>query len=147
MKIEGEILINWEYTPPRNKKILHSLLPIILIGAWLAFSFFFGKWTKHLSSVWMMLLMLFIGFTMKGFKAQKYQLTTRGAYVFDPNKKDWKRLGYWDEFIDYERGDGYIKLKKERLFGGKYIYFNKESGDLFKIIEVVNENIFAHRNV
>ncbi len=147
MKIEGEILISWEYTPPKHKKMMQYLIPILLGIAWVASSFIFGKWAKYLKSGGMMLLMLLVGLAMKGFKAQKYQFTTRGVFVFDSGKKQWKRLGYWEEFIDYERGEGYIKLKKNGLFGVKSLYFNKDFGDFLKVLEIVNENIFKHRSI
>ena len=147
MKIEGEFLIRWEYTPPKYKKIIHSLLPGLLIVVWAAFSFLFNKWTKHLGSVWTVLLMFFVGFTMKKFKTQKYQLTTRGVFVFDPNKKRWNKLGYWEEFIDYERSENRIKLRKRGLFGEKNLYFNENFKNFLKVLETINENIFKHKTI
>ncbi len=147
VKIEGELLISWEYTPPKYKKTIRSLLPSLLIIAWIAFSFFFNKWTKHLGSAWTVLMMFLVGVAMKKFKSQKYQLTTRGVFVFDQNKKRWNKLGYWEEFIDYERSENRIKLRKRELFGEKNLYFNKNFENFFKVIETINENIFKHKTI
>lgn len=136
--LEGDIILSWEYSPSKHRKTIYSLICIIVIGGGIAWLMKFGK---LVSSICIWIVWGILAFLMRGFRSQKYALTTRGAYVFNPGHNEWKRLGYWSEFTDYERGEYYIKLIKKRWLG-KYIYFNRNSPDYLQIISIVNENIF-----
>jgi hypothetical protein len=139
-QIEGDTLFEWEYKPPKYKKVLSTVGPMIVIAAlWVLPQFW--QWAKSLRHVSMAASWILIAFVMKGFKGQTYRLTTRGVYALESSKKNWKRLGYWSEFIDYERTESYVKLKKKGWSGKACLYFADKPENMLKILNIINENI------
>ncbi|MCK4352855.1 hypothetical protein KAW65_05545 [candidate division WOR-3 bacterium] len=141
---EGEILFKWEYEIPRGKKFMRSVSSVLLIGLFFAYNMLPDKWEKFTIPIFLLIFFVFIslGFLMRDFKYQEYALTSDGVYGLEFKKKKWQRLGYWKEFINYERIGNSIHLKKKGFFGGVRLHFNKSSENFFKTLTIVNENIF-----
>jgi len=142
---EGEILFQWKYDPPKYKKVLGFLLPILAILAYFGISFLLGRGRKFFPPFYVIAIFFFLlQFAMKGAKAYEYALTKKGVYRLSSDKKRWEKLGYWEEFIDHVRSSTYIQLRKKGPFGNVSLHFNENSQEVYTILTIINENVFRY---
>lgn len=159
-EIEGEILFQWTYLPPRWIRFLRfGILPLLIL-LYLLFSQFFRDKIRLLDPLLPLLIALLtflwnrIGQKMS---PKEYALTREGIYFRGieskksgiaisqleglnlGSKRRWQIMGTWGNFRKFEREKRRILLKgKSRFSKSIALDFNGDLSTAMRIVEVVS---------